>query len=236
MKVVDNWRAAHAFPLQVISELIEQALPNHPGILKVQRLKRLESIVGKLQRPNNTGLYRMQDLAGCRVIVPSVDEVYTVVEKIKKKIIDEGCIIKKTYNYLQTPPVHSGYRSFHLVVQYQSSNEYNGMLIEIQVRTRLQHTWATAVEIIDCIERNRFITTAGNSQNGLKAGEGSDIYRHYFKLVSGLFSISEGTSVVDGVPETKQELIEAIYHIEKSEQIKQKLASYSHAIKCELPE
>ena len=72
ISVVDNWRASHAFPLNRISTIINSALAESSNIKFVQRLKRLESIINKLKRENNTGLYRMQDLAGCRIIVPDI--------------------------------------------------------------------------------------------------------------------------------------------------------------------
>lgn len=230
LKIVDNWRAAHAFPLQKISDLVESVVPEQNGFLSVHRLKRLDSIIGKLQRPNNSGLYRMQDLGGCRVIVPTVKDVYSIVDKIRTVLVDEGHIIKREDDYLTTPRENSGYRSYHLVVQYKGNDDYNDMSVEIQVRTTLQHTWATAVEIIDFIERDNLAFGAGIERNGLKAGAGKDVYRYFFKLVSALFSINEETGIVAGVPQSKQEIIESIYNIDKVENIRSKLASYSHAI------
>lgn len=50
-------------------------------------------------------------------------------------------------DYISTPK-ESGYRSLHL--KYKNKNkyrpDYDGLQIEIQLRTKLQHIWATAVE------------------------------------------------------------------------------------------
>lgn len=45
--ILNNWRAAHAYPLQVICSNLRQ---KNPDAIVVQRLKRLESITGKIQR------------------------------------------------------------------------------------------------------------------------------------------------------------------------------------------
>ena len=220
LAVVDNWRAAHAYPLDRISSEIKQALSDRNGLLIVQRLKRLDSIVGKLQRPNNTGLYRMQDLGGCRIIVPAVDDVYDIVDVIKRSLENKGHIVFREYDYIDTPAPHSGYRSYHIVVKYQGDDDYNGMLIEVQIRTKLQHSWATAVEIIDCIENDT-----------LKAGTGKEVYRFFFKLVSALFSLKERTHVIAGLPQAKKEIVEEIYRIENEEHIREKFSAYSSAIR-----
>ena len=51
IKVIDNWRAAHAFPLHVIyihlRRMGQQSLKN---VIVAERLKRLESITNKLKK------------------------------------------------------------------------------------------------------------------------------------------------------------------------------------------
>lgn len=70
--ILNNWRAAHAYPLQVICSNLRLRNPN---AIVVQRLKRLDSITGKIERFPNMSLYRMQDLGGCRVIVDTIEQV-----------------------------------------------------------------------------------------------------------------------------------------------------------------
>ncbi len=220
VEIIDNWRAVHACPLAAIAKEINDVLVSKDNYLIVQRLKRQESIIGKLRRPNNTGLDRMQDLAGCRVIVPTVDDVFDTVGIITKQLVSQGHEIVKEDNYLDKPPANSGYRCYHIIVRYHSNDCYNNLFVEIQVRTRLQNSWATAVEIIDCIE-----------DETLKAGTGKESYRYFFKLISGLFAYHEGTTIVDGIPEDKKELIEEIYRFDRTENIREKLSVYSNAIK-----
>lgn len=76
--ILNNWRAAHAYPLQVICSNLRQKNPN---AIVVQRLKRLESITGKIQRFPEMQLYKMQDLGGCRVIVDTIEQVYNAIDR-----------------------------------------------------------------------------------------------------------------------------------------------------------
>ena len=80
----------------------------------------------------------MQDLGGCRFIVPTVDEVFAFAEKYKNSRVRHE--YKRTYDYINNPKP-SGYRSLHLVYKFHSDTKdtYNqNMLIEIQFRTHLQ--------------------------------------------------------------------------------------------------
>ena len=65
IEVVDSWRAAHAYPLQIIASNLRRKSKDRDMIV-VQRLKRLDSIVAKLKRSPWVSLYDMQDLGGCR--------------------------------------------------------------------------------------------------------------------------------------------------------------------------
>lgn len=219
--VVDNWRAAHALPLDAITAIINDCMIEKTSINVVQRLKRLDSIIGKLQRANNTGLYRMQDLGGCRIIIPDIDGIYNTINIIKNALTKHGHEVVKEDDYLVKPREISGYRSYHMVVKYHNSNtSYDGMFIEIQVRTKLEHFWATAVEIIDAA-----------TNETLKVGTGRKEYMYFFKLVSGLFSLAENTALVTGIPTDKKSLISEIYRIDKEESIREKLSAYKSAIR-----
>ena len=60
----------------------------NPDAIVVQRLKRLESIMGKLERFPDMNLYRMQDLGGCRVILDTIEQVYDSVCNYKVLVSD----------------------------------------------------------------------------------------------------------------------------------------------------
>lgn len=219
--VVDNWRASHAFPLNEIVTIIDNALCGDNSIKFVQRLKRLESIINKLKRENNTGLYRMQDLAGCRIIVSNISVLTKYIGLVKDALKNSGQKIVREYDYINNPRENSGYRSYHIVVEYVNNNniEYNGMFVEIQIRTKLENLWATTVEIIDFM-----------MSETLKAGTGDKAYMEFFKLVSGLFSIEEGTKIVKGISTEKKEIVNRIYEIDKEKSIREKLYAYNNAL------
>jgi len=214
--ILNNWRAAHAYPLQVICSNLRL---RNPDAIVVQRLKRLESITGKIERFPDMSLYRMQDLGGCRVIVDTIDQVYEAVEKYKKSRIRH--ILKREYDYIQNPK-ESGYRSYHMVYQFQSDKKetYNkNMLIEIQFRTKFQHIWATAVEMMGIYTKSQ-----------LKASKGDKDVLRFFTLVSSLFAIREDMPVCPNTSGWADELINEIVQINQRNNIIMKLKAINQAI------
>ena len=191
-KIIDNWRAAHAYPLQVIYWYLKNMVPSDGSVLVAQRLKRLESIEEKLKREPNMSLLNIQDLGGCRLVFNSIDDVYSYYNKYKNSRIRHKFI--KESDYIASPK-KSGYRSLHAVYEYHSDTgiDYNNkMYIEIQFRTKLQHLWATAVETMSLFK-----------DINLKAGEGDEDIKRFFALVSSLFAIEENSPVV---PETSNDI------------------------------
>ena len=201
MVVIDNWRAAHAYPLHVIyTHLRRMAKENDEKIIVAERLKRLDSIINKLKREKTMSLWTMQDLGGCRFIVPELYDVFAYAKKYKKSRIRHKFI--KEYNYI-TQPKQSGYRSLHYVYKYYSdslnSPYNNNMLIELQFRTHLQHLWATAVE-----------TMGVYTKQALKAGQGDDDIKRFFALTSSLLAMKESTALVPNTPTSWSELMDEI--------------------------
>ena len=216
LEVLNNWRSSHAYPLQVITSHLRRK--NNDAIV-VQRLKRLDSIVGKLERNPDMSLYRMQDLGGCRVIVDTINQVYEAVDRFKNSRIRH--ILKREYNYIQKPK-DSGYRSYHMVYQFQSDKKetYNkNMLIEIQFRTKLQHIWATAVEMMG-------IYTKSN----LKASQGNEEILRFFTLVASIIAIQEKQPVCPNTSTYIDELVTEIKHLNEKHHIISTLESLNVAI------
>ncbi|MGH7232681.1 MAG: RelA/SpoT domain-containing protein [Nitrospiraceae bacterium] len=112
--------------------------------LVAQRIKRLSSIDLKLRLLPKLRLSQMQDIGGCRAIVKNVHAVNELVRSYnsqhKLDHIDD---------YIQSPK-QSGYRGIHLIYRLlqQKNVAYNGLKVEIQLRSALQHAWATAVETV----------------------------------------------------------------------------------------
>lgn len=107
-----------------------------PAGLARQRLKRYESIVAKLIR-DQTRLGEIEDIAGCRSVLPSLD----VVERVHERLLEQAGKLElvrvRDYNELPHP---GGYRALHLWCRRDSFK------VEIQLRTTRQQDWAEEVE------------------------------------------------------------------------------------------
>lgn len=183
--VLTYWRTIH---LKVINDFRELVLDKAKEIsadtFVAQRLKRSPSIIAKLIRLGNIQLTTMQDIAGVRVVVKDLRELKLLVEELKQSIVKHQ--LKSEDDYI-THPKESGYRSIHLIYKYNdlTNNETNGLLVEIQIRTKLQHAWATSVETMSA-----FLGTH------LKFDEGQPKWLKYFALTSSAFSFLEHTNQI----------------------------------------
>lgn len=179
------WRTIHGNVLNEFYKIVdgEVKIINKDAYV-VQRVKRSPSIIAKLERFPNNQLTTMQDIAGIRAIMKDLNEVDLLREQLKKVAKTHEF---KTYDNYITNPKESGYRSVHLIYKFlnPSDPETNGLLIEIQIRTELQHSWATAVETM-----STFLGT------NLKFGQGQPKWLSYFALTSSAFSFLEGTPQV----------------------------------------
>ena len=108
------------------------------------RIKRIESIIGKLKRMPETELDRLIDIAGCRCILSNDEQVYRLLNKLRG---NTQIFIKKEIDYIKKPQAE-GYRSIHLFVGLANDD---GKLVEVQLRNQEQHNWATLVEITDFV-------------------------------------------------------------------------------------
>ncbi|MGF6976335.1 ppGpp synthetase/RelA/SpoT-type nucleotidyltransferase [Paraburkholderia sp. JPY465] len=181
--IMSNWRASHQFPLNTFKiNLRERAKSIDENAFVAQRLKRATSIVAKLRRFPNMRLTQMQDIGGCRAVLSSLPDVIRLRDALKNSRIKHRLVNEKDYI---TAPKADGYRGIHLVYRYVSDRKetYNNHSVEIQIRTNLQHAWATAVETVG--------TLIGQ---GLKADQGEKVWLDFFAAVSTAFAIREGVN------------------------------------------
>lgn len=217
--VLSNWRAAHAFPLNTMQIYLRRASYKiNIETIVVQRLKKLSSILFKLQRFPKMQLSRMQDIGGCRAILSSIKEVnyvykYFLESRMKHKLVNEK-------NYINCPK-ESGYRGIHLVYKYYSDKNavYNDYQIEIQLRTQMQHMWATTVETIGLF-----------SNQSLKSSMGSKDWLRFFSLVSGLFSIEENATLVPYIPKNRKEILDETNDLIVKLKVYDKLNAYKAVV------
>lgn len=93
------------------------------------RLKSLSSIHEKMQK-KNIQIDQIFDRHAMRIIVPSINDCYTVLKIINHHFTQ---LPEAFSNYIETPK-SNGYQSIHLVVK-NKNNEY----LEIQIRTQEMH-------------------------------------------------------------------------------------------------
>jgi len=181
--VFHNWRSAHAFPMQIILDLARKnAIKIDKNALAVQRLKRVPSIFNKLTREKNMSLSRMEDIAGCRVVVDSIRHVNRIHDSLQRSRTKH--ILHRERNYIDKPK-GSGYRGIHLIYRYNGGKPaYYGMSVELQIRSKIQHSWATAVEVVGAF-----------TKQALKASSGDAVWLDLFKYASVEFSKLEKCSI-----------------------------------------
>jgi ppGpp synthetase/RelA/SpoT-type nucleotidyltranferase len=173
IQIVDWWRGEHAWPLSRVAANLRYYAAEQGDPVVAQRLKKFPTIAGKLLREPRMKLSRMADIGGVRAVLPDQDAVYRVGARLRK-----NWTITKTRDYIAEPK-DDGYRALHLI------NRHRGRLIEVQLRTTFQDSWANAVE-----------ANARVIAPGLKFGGGPENVREYFvALAEMLASLDQGRPV-----------------------------------------
>ncbi len=202
--VISNWRACHGYPLNTFQMNLRRAARRFDDApIIAQRTKRLSSIVAKLDREPQMKLSQMQDIGGCRAVVKSMAAVvalqsfYLNKSEMKHKL-------SKCDDYIEQPK-STGYRGIHLIYRFFSDKAagepWNGLRIEMQLRSQYQHAWATAVE------------TAGTfTGEALKSSAGPDEWLRFFALMGSVIASRERSPLVPGTPGSRRELIEELDH------------------------
>lgn len=105
------------------------------------RVKSVESIVEKMERYGFTEVTQVEDIAGLRIMVQFVDDVYEVVKLLKQRS-DMTVLLEKDYITNMKP---SGYRSYHVIVSYDVDTIMGAktVQVELQIRTLSMNFWAT---------------------------------------------------------------------------------------------
>jgi ppGpp synthetase/RelA/SpoT-type nucleotidyltranferase len=204
--ILNNWRASHSFPLNNFQNNLRAKSKNiQSGAIVVQRIKRLESIVRKLRREQTSALRlsQMQDIGGCRVILKNMGNVSKLVASYKRSTFNHK--LKGEKDYISSPKP-DGYRGIHLIYLYQSlSNQiiaYDKLRIEVQIRTSLQHAWATAVEAVGAFTRQ-----------ALKSDQGDQDWLRLFALMGSVIALIEKSPLVPCTPSDPKQLRQEIIDV-----------------------
>jgi hypothetical protein len=219
LAVIGNWRTAHGFPLNTFQMgMRTRCRQPDPSAIVAQRIKRLSSIKAKLERQATMQLSQMQDIGGCRAVLKDVETAKQVRDLCLASHFKHR--LAKEDNYIDCPKT-SGYRGIHLVYRYVSDRKdtYKGLLIEVQIRSQLQHAWATAVETV-----GTFL------QQSLKASQGSDEWLRFFVLMSSAMAAREGCPPVPGAPGSASELLAELRERANSLDVASRLSAYHSTI------
>jgi hypothetical protein len=183
-ETLGEWRAAHAPLLESFEVGIRKELTaRDPNALLAHRLKRTPSIVAKLRKMQELKLPSMQDIGGIRAVVRDMEVVREMEEFGCKPV--EPLVLARRDNYIATPKP-SGYRSSHFIYRNGPPPPGDGTFqFELQIRTRLQHAWATAIETVDALEQHA-------QKHSLKSGLGPPEWLEYFALAGAAFAFHEG--------------------------------------------
>lgn len=178
IEIISDWRAAHSpYNDQLFSLLTKRGKKADSKIVLVNRLKKIESIKLKLEINPDSQLSRMQDIGGCRAIVRDIKKATYLKNRMLK--FTGKFFVKKEDDYI-TNPKKTGYRGYHIVYEYKSKEDEYRILLEVQVRTKIQHAWATMVETVGLF-----------TNQALKSNLGSDEWKNFFILTSKLFEADE---------------------------------------------
>lgn len=188
IEVLNNWRSCHAYPINTFQATLRDKIKriNLRQTIVAQRLKRKTSILKKLENIPDMQLSRMQDIGGLRAVVNTFNQVKVLEEDYRHSLFQHK--LARTDDYIANPKT-TGYRSVHLVYKYSNERNpaYNGLRVELQIRSKLQHAWATAVETMGI-----FLDQA------LKSSEGEKEWLDFFALTGSAFARLENCPPVPG--------------------------------------
>ena len=215
-EIVSRWRLAHAIPMHTIGDFLRRHAKEYPQAIVARRLKRLPTILDKLERFPEMALHRMQDVGGVRVILKNVSDAYSLHEELINGKRFKHQVLLPPDDYIKEPK-EDGYRGIHQVVRYHTDEhpELEGLQIEIQFRTKLQHAWATAVETYGILGRQSYKEWDIGSYN-----------KRFFQLVSAAFARHEKkVTHPDFESMTDKELFDEIEQLNNDYSIIKKLQS-----------
>ena len=174
--VLNDYRSEIKDPLKKVVMGLRSAVRTAGAeVLVSERLKRQPRIIGKLIRFPHMQLSVMQDIGGCRAILPDLASVEDVRRRLERQKSD--LIRIKDYN-VDAPS--SGYRAVHIVVRRE------GALVEVQLRTFRQQMWADLVEELDKAYRLN-----------LKNEEGPIEVLDYLRTFGSSLAMIERTGTID---------------------------------------
>jgi len=158
-QIVENWRASHGAVLNTAQAWLRR-LEGDSSPVVGQRLKRYKTIVDKISSGRSINLSSMHDIAGVRAIFRNYENLNEFRERMLESRANHKLQhVEDKYDYISSPRP-TGYRGIHFAYARISPSKsglvWNGLKFEVQLRTAVQHAWATAVEVYDSTSRARY--------------------------------------------------------------------------------
>ncbi len=228
--ILNQWRACHAYPMNTFNSTLRSKVRNGEfgkDVIIAQRLKRASTIIRKLSegRDYDIHLLNMQDIVGVRAVLPTMEDVRNLEINYRSNKKLQHILHDRSKNYIQEPKSKDGYRSVHLSYKYKNKlhKDWDGLYVEFQIRTKLQNSWATAVETM-----HAFLGKAIKTRQGQQSDEK---WTEFFRLVSSAFAIIEGTPIVEAHKKmTSKQILDTINLYEKELKVMDKLKAYPKAL------
>lgn len=131
---------------EVLNDDLSVANKRNPIEMIKSRVKKPESIVGKLRRRNlelsmESVIENIHDVAGVRVICSFVNDIYAIAQMFTSQ--DDVRVIE-VKDYIKNPKPN-GYRSYHMIVEVPVffANRKQNVKVEVQLRTIAMDFWAS---------------------------------------------------------------------------------------------
>jgi hypothetical protein len=185
-KIVGAFQREHVIPTITVAQGLAVLAHSVDGAPPVPRIKRAERIIEKIAR-GSTALDRLQDIGGCRIIVPDLAAQRSATEQVLAmghQIVDVDDYVsperESPFESNSGGPKGSGYRAIHVI------QRVDDRLIETQIRTISQHRWAAAAERAEQI-----------TGFPLKFGQADADLLEYFRVASQISALEESRIPVD---------------------------------------
>lgn len=209
LHVIDEWRAAHRSVLNTFQAILRNRT-RAKSITVAQRHKRKRTIFDKLIRLPHMQLSRMDDVAGCRLIFRSTDELYSFRDTFHKARFNHKRRNEKDkYDYIKRPK-NTGYRGIHDIYEYDVRSNIGrnltGLYVEIQYRTLVQHAWATAVEVIGFVTQSQPKFQKGDNRYEQAMAYASEILARSHENMKGTLPEISDHELIDTFLKLDQEL------------------------------
>ena len=130
LRLLQDYRAGFGPACDAVAQKLVKLLGAEPS----SRIKTLNTLIDKLRR-DKTRLSTMQDVVGVRFV-----RDIRLSEQTDEAILVSALFPGSRIDDRREKPSH-GYRAMHVIVEEQ------GRLVEIQIRTELQHLWASMFEL-----------------------------------------------------------------------------------------